>query len=184
MSYDTKPWERRDDESATAYRAFEIYRDMGVSRSLVKAWARYADEKGLNGVRDRPVTAFAKWSVGNEWVARADAFDRHESTARLAIREQIRDETRKVLLDAAPGVARRLIEVALGMQQAQSHEVKAAQEVLDRAGITVIKDVNLAIADKPASVDRWQEILSGIDGLDARELAAIYRDAVKESGDA
>lgn len=182
MEDDKKPWEQRGDEGASAYQGFGIYRDMGTTRSVEKAWRVYAEQRQLKGMY--PSRAFLKWCSVHEWVVRCDAFDRYEAQARLAMRDEIRDSVRRKLLKASDGIAERLIEVALGMYpDSKSHEIKAAQEVLDRAGITVVKDVNLAITDKPASADGWRAKIAKLDELDARELAAIYREAIKDDGD-
>jgi len=63
-----RPWNMRPSETARAFQAFEVYRDMGLDRSL---------ERVASG--DNPVTSglpvLRNWSAANDWVARVRAFD-------------------------------------------------------------------------------------------------------------
>ena len=63
-----RPWNMRPDETAKAYQAFEVYRDMGPGRSLERVAGS-----------DNPVTSglpvLRNWSARYGWVARAHAFD-------------------------------------------------------------------------------------------------------------
>jgi len=63
----SKPWERQDGESAKAFEAFKIYRDMGPERSLSKL------EQSFNGTKSK--TWLGEWSRNNGWVERVEAFD-------------------------------------------------------------------------------------------------------------
>lgn len=178
MMSDKQPWEMRDDETSSSYRAFEIYRDLGPGRSLPKAWEVYATERDLKGVH--PGRAFKNWCTGNEWVARCEAFDAFESEARLAQRQAMRDEVRQVFVDESKRVARRLIRVAMGLEPgASSHEVKAAQEVLDRAGVTVPKDLNVDIKGE-LKTSGWKKGVEELDTLATAELARVFFEAVED----
>lgn len=78
------PWERREDESAKAYHAFGIYRDLDPSeRSRDAAYALYAGHD--NGTKAAP-GYFTRWVQEYEWTARAEAFDAHRERERLAER--------------------------------------------------------------------------------------------------
>lgn len=55
----------RPGETAKAYQAFEVYRDMGPDRSLAKASQRL----GKN------TTTITQWATANGWVERVRAFD-------------------------------------------------------------------------------------------------------------
>lgn len=59
------PWERQPDESAKAYEAFALYRDMGSDRSQVKL----AQKQG------RTTKTISEWSVRYNWVERVRAYD-------------------------------------------------------------------------------------------------------------
>jgi len=65
--------ERLANESARAYQAFCIYRDLGPSRSIDQAWrSRRSSSKG--GSARRP-GHWAAWSQKYKWVERAEAYD-------------------------------------------------------------------------------------------------------------
>lgn len=60
-----RPWNMRPDESAKAYQAFEVYRDMGAGRTLERT------------SQDATVVlpTLKRWSVSFDWQARVRAFD-------------------------------------------------------------------------------------------------------------
>lgn len=72
-----KPWDRRDNESAKAFSAFEIYRAMGPS------------ERSLDAVRQeagKNPRLIERWSQRHEWVKRVTAFD--DSVAKVAAEKE------------------------------------------------------------------------------------------------
>lgn len=60
-------WERQPGESAQAYEAFAIYRDMGSDRSL-----RAVAEK-----LSKSYTLIGRWSREKKWGERCRAYDNH-----------------------------------------------------------------------------------------------------------
>lgn len=60
-----KPWEMQPGETAKAFEAFCVYRDMGASRSIAKV----GQTLGKNTV------TLEQWSIKNGWVDRATAWD-------------------------------------------------------------------------------------------------------------
>lgn len=78
-------WERQPNETAKAFEAFVIYRDMGVNRSIRKA------AQTLN----KAVTTLAEWSTKHEWVKRVAAWDAEQD--RIARNELVAEmaSTRK-----------------------------------------------------------------------------------------
>lgn len=62
------PWEKQEGESAKAFEAFVIYRDLAEDRSQVKV----AEALGKN------ITLMARWSSRWKWVERVDAWDREQ----------------------------------------------------------------------------------------------------------
>jgi hypothetical protein len=86
--------ERREDESARAYRAFCIYRDLGASRSLDRAWQSYSSSDQRRSAR-RP-GCWGAWCQKYEWVERAeahdDAIDEERRSAGAERRRQLQDE--------------------------------------------------------------------------------------------
>lgn len=82
------PWERRDGESAPAWEAFTLYRDMGLSRSAGKV----AEECGKNR------SLIERWSRAHQWVIRVGAYDAHEDRA---FRAEIAEARQKAIRDQA-----------------------------------------------------------------------------------
>ena len=63
-----EPWERQDDESPQAFEAFQIYRDLGAERSLLKVEQKLAKSHAL----------ISKWSTEKQWVERVRAWEREQ----------------------------------------------------------------------------------------------------------
>jgi hypothetical protein len=77
-------WERQENESAKAYEAFCVYRDMGSQRSLAEVVRKY----------NKSVSLLGRWSSQWKWVERSVAYDREQDR----IREEVKQaEIRKVL---------------------------------------------------------------------------------------
>jgi hypothetical protein len=68
-----QPWERRINESAEAFDAFAIYRDLGVGRNLIKVWQQLGKSH----------TLIERWSRRHDWVFRCVEFDRFLDSERL-----------------------------------------------------------------------------------------------------
>lgn len=60
-----EPWERQEGETARAFEAFAVYRDMGVERSIRKV----AQKLGKSS------TQIGEWSSKYDWVERVRAWD-------------------------------------------------------------------------------------------------------------
>ena len=78
---ESKPiaWERMRDESAQAYAAFCLYRDMGSARSLDRAYALHVERVNAEGGRQLSVNRVSgrwnEWCQENVWVERVAAYD-------------------------------------------------------------------------------------------------------------
>jgi hypothetical protein len=97
-------WERRDDESAPAYAAFQHYDRLGEGRSVDKAYQLHLQARGESGSprrggqegdregadeKKRAPTRWFTWCRDHEWVERARAHDAELAVA--ANRERERD---------------------------------------------------------------------------------------------
>lgn len=92
-------WERRPDETAHAFAAFAIYRDLGLTRSLRRAAKLfYADGSQETPAgppsagTDTQTTRLKRWSRAHLWKDRAEAFDAEESRRRSLQTQQQRIE--------------------------------------------------------------------------------------------
>lgn len=67
-------WDQQENETARAYEAFCVYRNLGTARTLEKAWAIFAPE----GEKNLPMpSTFQGYSSRHQWVKRARAWDSH-----------------------------------------------------------------------------------------------------------
>jgi len=104
------PWDRREGEVESAWRAFVVYRDLGPKRSILKA----AEALGRTGSR----SLFEGWSSKHEWVRRAVAFDQHEEATAAADARATTKAARLAVLDSQAVAARTLL--AKGLQALQA----------------------------------------------------------------
>ena len=119
---DIAPWEQQPGESAKAFEAFAIYRDMGVERSVRKVTQR------LN----KSLTLIGKWSSRYNWPERARAYDR--DLDRQAHAQAVRD---------VRSMTNRHIRIAM---QLQAKALEAAGCELIRAAIPDRKAEQLNVA--------------------------------------
>ena len=79
------PWERQPEETAKAFEAFCVYRDLGPDRSIAKTGKKMGKSR----------VTLENWSSKNEWVKRCAAWDAEQD--RIARIEMQKDmaETRK-----------------------------------------------------------------------------------------
>ncbi|MBA2691749.1 MAG: hypothetical protein H0U65_04535 [Rubrobacter sp.] len=79
-------YERQEGETSAQYAAFAAYRDLGITRSIVKA----IESSGSSPSKQR--RNWEAWSSKNMWVARAEAYDAEmEQRRRLEREEAIQD---------------------------------------------------------------------------------------------
>ena len=83
----TNDWEQRADESAQAFAAFTLYRDLKpTERTLEKAYHVYLRGKRgglLSGINKKLPGRWQVWSSDYEWQSRARAFDIHNQRREL-----------------------------------------------------------------------------------------------------
>lgn len=91
---DRDPWERQPHESAKAYHAFCLYRDMAEARSLQKVCEKLGKSK----------TLMDRWSARWGWASRVEAYD-------VYMERQLRLESE----EERKAMARRHAQIATGM---------------------------------------------------------------------
>lgn len=77
-----REWEKLPGESAVAYRAFAVFRDLGPGRTLREVAAVLYGEGYRLGTRRVP-GRLKQWSADNDWVERAQALDARDDAIRL-----------------------------------------------------------------------------------------------------
>lgn len=91
---ESESWERYPNESAKAYEAFCVYRDIGPTRSLAKT------AEAMNHPPGYKQTLW-KWSTKYEWQSRCYDYDDHmERVARLEKENMVREMTNRHACDA------------------------------------------------------------------------------------
>lgn len=125
------PWEQQPGESAKAFEAFAIYRDMGVERSVRKV------AQQLN----KSLTLIGRWSSNYNWPERARAYDRDldKRAHDQAVRE-VRNMTN------------RHIRIAMTLQR----KALEALEQLDVA--TLSPKMQLAFLAKATEIERMNRL--------------------------
>ena len=128
---DIAPWEQQPGESAKAFEAFAIYRDMGVERSVRKVTQR------LN----KSLTLIGKWSSRYNWPERARAYDR--DLDRQAHAQAVRD---------VRSMTNRHIRIAMQVQA-------KALEALEQLNVaTLSPKMQLAFLAKATEIERMNRL--------------------------
>ena len=125
------PWEQQPEESAKAFEAFAVYRDMGVERSVRKVTQR------LN----KSLTLIGKWSSRYNWPERARAYDR--DLDRQAHAQAVRD---------VRSMTNRHIRIAMQLQA-------KALEALEQLDVTTLSPkMQLAFLAKATEIERMNRL--------------------------
>lgn len=128
---DIAPWEQQPGESAKAFEAFAIYRDMGVERSVRKVTQR------LN----KSLTLIGKWSSAYNWPERARAYDR--DLDRQAHAQAVRE---------VRSMTNRHIRIAMQLQ------AKALQALEQLDVTTLSPKMQLAFLAKATEIERMNRL--------------------------
>ena len=113
MASNTKPWERQKDETTKQFEAFQMYRDMGTSRSI----------RAVAEELEKSETLIGRWSSKNDWVERCEAWDMEQDrVAREAQKKEI-VKMRKKHADLAQAM---LVKAALALKSIPVEEIKAS----------------------------------------------------------
>lgn len=107
------PWERFPGESALAFEAFRVYRDLGPARTATKV-AEHFEKLG----RGRSVSALRQWSARWLWVRRAVAWDEEQHRLQDIAQEQARKDMAERHARIAGGLLTKLTHRLIGNEQA------------------------------------------------------------------
>jgi hypothetical protein len=91
-------WDQQPGESPRAYHAFAHYRDLGVGRSLDKAWRAHktvCEQQAQIDPKRRALQGWKTWSVRFGWVIRSEAWDRDVDVKHRTKAEQIQADARE-----------------------------------------------------------------------------------------
>lgn len=148
---DRKPWDRRPDESAKAYKAFCIYLEMGPkARSIDAAGCEYqGHQKGIK----RASGFIRRWASQFDWPKRAAAWDAHQLAEHRARWKDELDRVRGTFVDGAPDAARAVLRMVRSQLEPQAAPEEGDRpQRLDRtalqAAIAVLKFAGLVEAHK------------------------------------
>lgn len=108
-------WERQRGESALQYAYFKTYLDMGVTRTIAKVREKCGKTAGY----------FEKLSARNNWVSRADAYDRY-----------IDEISRKENIEAIKKANKENIQLAQAIKYAVGKKAQALIKKIKEAGST------------------------------------------------
>lgn len=123
-----KPWDQQPGETTTSYSAFLIYLDLGPHERSQSKLAKiiYGNESSTGQI--------GKWSVENDWINRAEAWDRFCAETRVTKMEEAIDEAEDVMLSYLPKVVLNLSQVAAGEKNVGRAQMRAITDFLDRVG--------------------------------------------------
>lgn len=131
MGEDRKPWDRQDAEPMRAYDAFCAYRDLGVSRSIDRAYRLYqrgreVASEGLEVAtkRKRATGRWGIWASQWDWKDRAERYDSHLESERRKVKENEHFDQLRSHLDRQRTVAIALTGTALRMLQLVQDELR------------------------------------------------------------
>src|SRR5215211_3673678 len=96
-------WEQQPGESARAYEAFALYRDMGPDRSLAKVAQMLGKSK----------TLLSRWSSEHAWVDRVKALEARDEMLRREAAENALRQQAEELGEMEAEIRRNILEMRL-----------------------------------------------------------------------
>jgi hypothetical protein len=126
-----RPWEKQPWETAPSFNAFAVYRDLGLTRSLIKAAQAikeaYPERKGsAETIRSQ----LSDWSAAHLWQKRCDAYDLHVDARMREQREgRIDRQNRRYETAAASLSSGLLARIALNPDEVGEHKGQLVRPV-------------------------------------------------------
>lgn len=105
-----EPWEKQPEESAKAFEAFAVYRDMGANRSLEKA----------GRILGKVKVTLEPWSSKFNWKKRAEAWDAEQD--RIAREAQL-SKIKKMRIQHANLANAMLVKAAKALQKIKTEDM-------------------------------------------------------------
>lgn len=142
------PWDKRmPGETAKAYDAFSIYRDMGFSRSVDSAWWSSTDEYKNGGDKGgKTVPGYWKtWSTKFKWRSRCEAYDDRQAETKRKIKEEEEGEQYRIEIRENLQIRRERIK----QLRAEQWDIGCELQTLGKAAIKALT----ATPDKMSGAD-------------------------------
>lgn len=132
----TPTYERQPEESAKAYEAFCLYRDMGAGRSVDAAWRSFQEKQGANrgqigGKIGRAPTGWWRWSSEYQWVRRAEEWDAEQD-------RQKREEARQTRIAEVEAYRQRVVSEAQEIAEGALQLVRLGMDAISMTDISKI----------------------------------------------
>lgn len=160
-----KDWEQQKNESAQAYSAFLIFRDITSDRTLIKAYRlKPGFEKAQNASG-----SWKRWSVTHSWLTRAQAWDAHKTTiADLVHTEELKTFAKRssrrrlrwkeLELKASRAVLRAVIK------RAKSEDIQGAGSAIESASKVARRALSMPVEVETSTPQKFNELFFATDG--------------------
>ena len=131
-------WDRQPKETAKAYEAFCVYRDLGVGRQYAKTARELEKNESL----------IRRWAMAWNWKERAEVWDKSvtEAARREAIQERM--EILKETNQAARDIWQELLTAFKGKQDLSETPTKALIDGIEKMAMLRLKTTDEIIGDR------------------------------------
>ncbi len=188
-----EPWDRRRDEPAKAYSAFEIYLDLPPGqRTLKAAYRLYTGNENAGGPSDH----FKGWAKRHDWEERALAYDDAKAKARFegelaGIEDQWKslgaqkEKMHAQLMDLAEAA----YEKALAIYEQEltrdnysmAHAVQMSKFTLEVYKLLIeLEKVHKEVAENTWTEEDEQAIADLVERLDAEQAAEFFEEEARK----
>lgn len=121
-------WEKSDDESAKAYHAFCVYRDMSP---FERSYQKVADV--VYGKESGNVRQIERWGSKFAWVARVDAWDSHQRQQITELRDEMKQDLTRTQFDDLKKLRSKCIDILVNFNIDEYKEIDTIDDP-DRPG--------------------------------------------------
>lgn len=175
------PWDRQPGENNLWFRRFQAFLRLGPRRSLLSAYIRELDQRGLS--TNKKTSAPGSWQDAYRkftWPARAEAWDedvaRRETEEWEARRRQLREqewESAQALIEKAKQM------LVFPLAKTQRSEKDADGKIIAE---TIIIPARWSVRDAAAMVDTASKLMRLSSDLETDRLAVDWRSEVERAG--